>query len=182
MNSISGSLALRGILAIVVGVVSILWPGVTLSAAIVLFAFYAFLDAGLEAARAFSSRTAGPVFGHLLLGVLDAAAAVVAVAWPGLTAGVLVLIIAVWSLVTGFVEIAAAFRTDESAGARALFILGGLVSIALGVVLFSAPGLGAVSLALLFGFFALVYGVSQLVTAAHVRQAGPLSAGTAAAV
>ncbi|MCW2645665.1 MAG: hypothetical protein QOG07_3705 [Pseudonocardiales bacterium] len=171
-GSISGSLALRGVLAVAVGLVSVIWPSVTLTAVVVLFAVYAFIDAGLQTARAFSSASAGPVFGHLLLGLLDLAAGVVALAWPGITALALVLVIAVWAFATGFLEIAAAFGDGETAGLRAYFVLSGLVSIALGVVLSASPDIGAVSLALVFGLFAIVYGVSQLVLAAQARKAG----------
>jgi uncharacterized membrane protein HdeD (DUF308 family) len=97
--------------------------------------------------RAFSSRTAGPVFGHLLLGLVDLAAGVIALAWPGPTALVLVLIVGVWAVIAGLVEIAAAFGAGEAAGTRAMFILGGLVSIAFGVVLCARPGVGAITLA-----------------------------------
>jgi uncharacterized membrane protein HdeD (DUF308 family) len=171
-GSISGSLALRGVLAVAVGLVSVIWPGVTLTAVVVLFAIYAFIDAGIQAARAFSSASAGPVFGHLLFGLLDLAAGVVALAWPGITTIALVLVIAVWAFATGFLEIAAAFGDGESAGLRAYLVLSGLVSIALGVVLSAGPDIGAVTLALVFGLFAIVYGVSQLVLASQTRKAG----------
>src|ERR1700688_2953620 len=81
-KSTSISLILLGILAVIVGIIAIAWPGVTILALVILFAVYAFMDAGLQAARAFSSRTAGPVFGHLLLGLIDLAAGVVALARP----------------------------------------------------------------------------------------------------
>ena len=73
-KSTSTSLILLGILAVIVGIIAIAWPGVTILALVILFAVYAFMDAGLQAARAFSSRSAGPVFGHLLLGLIDLAA------------------------------------------------------------------------------------------------------------
>ena len=74
-KSTSTSLILLGILAVIVGIIAIAWPGVTILALVILFAIYAFMAAGLQAARAFSSRSAGPVFGHLLLGLIDLAAA-----------------------------------------------------------------------------------------------------------
>src|SRR5206468_8922330 len=91
-RSPSTSLILLGILAVIVGIIAIAWPGVTILALVILFAIYAFMAAGLQAARAFSSRNAGPVFGHLLLGLIDLAAGVVALVWPGPTAYVLVII------------------------------------------------------------------------------------------
>jgi uncharacterized membrane protein HdeD (DUF308 family) len=126
-KSLSTSMIVRGVLAIAVGIIALAWPQVTVLALVILFAVYAFMAAGLQAARAFSSRTAGPVIGHLLLGLVDLAAGVIALAWPGPTALVLVLIVGVWAIVAGLVEIAAAFGHGEPAGTRALFILGGLI-------------------------------------------------------
>jgi uncharacterized membrane protein HdeD (DUF308 family) len=171
-KSESTSLILLGVLAIIVGIIALAWPGVTVFALVILFAVYAFIDAGLQAVRAFSSGSAGPVFGHLLLGLLDLAAGVIALAWPGPTALVLVLIVGIWAFVGGFFEIFAGFRSGETAGTRALFILGGLVSVAFGVVLFARPGVGAVTLALLFGLFSLIYGISQITLGTQLRQTG----------
>ena len=67
-------------------------------------------------------------------------------------------------------EIAAAFAEGEPAGTRALFILGGLVSVAFGVVLFAHPGAGAITLALLFGLFNLAYGAWALVQGIELRR------------
>ncbi len=171
-KSLSTPLILRGVLAIVVGIVALAWPNVTVLALVTLFAVYAFIDAGLQALRAFGSGGAGPVFGHLLLGLVDVAAGVVAIAWPGATALVLVLVVAIWAFAGGFLEIFAAFGSGEAAGTRALFILTGLASIAFGAVFASRPDIGAVSLALLFGLFSLVYGISQIVMGAEIRRSG----------
>ena len=169
-KSLSTSLIVRGVLALAVGIIALAWPQVTVLALVILFAVYAFIAAGLQAMRAFSSRTAGPVFGHLLLGLVDLAAGVIALVWPGPTALVLVLIVASWAIVAGGFEIAAAFGHGEPAGTRALFILGGLVSIAFGVVLFAHPGVGAVTLALLFGLFNLIYGGWALAQGIELRR------------
>jgi uncharacterized membrane protein HdeD (DUF308 family) len=171
-KSTSTSLILLGVLAIIVGIIAIAWPGVTILALVILFAVYAFVDAGLQAARAFSSGSAGPVFGHLLLGLIDIAAGVIALVWPGPTALVLVLIVGIWAFIGGFAEIFAGFGSGETAGTLAMFILAGLVSVAFGVVLFARPGVGAVTLALLFGLFSLVYGISQVVMGVELRRTG----------
>ena len=171
-KSTSNSMIATGILAVIVGIIALAWPGVTVLALVILFAVYAFIAAGLQAMRAFSSDTAGPVFGHLLLGLVDIVAGIIALAWPGPTALVLVLIVAIWAFIGGFLEIFAAFESGETAGTRALFIIGGLVSIAFGAVLFAHPGLGAITLALLFGLFSLIYGVSQIVTGFELRRTG----------
>ena len=171
-KSSSTSLILLGILAVVVGVLAIAWPGVTILALVILFAVYAFMDAGLQAGRAFGSRAAGPVVGHLLLGLIDLAAGVFALVWPAPTAFVLVIVVAAWALAGGVAEVFAGFQIGETAGTRALFILSGLVSVAFGVLLFARPGVGAVTLALLFGLYALIYGVSQITVGVQVRHLG----------
>lgn len=165
-------LILLGVLAIIVGILALASPVATVLALVILFAVYAFIAAGLQAARAFSSVTAGPAFGHLLLGLIDVAAAVVAVLWPAPTALVLVLIVAIWAAVAGVTEIFAAFRTGETAGTRAIYVLAGLISVVFGMVLFASPGLGAVTLALLFGIFAIIYGACHIVTGVRLRRAG----------
>jgi uncharacterized membrane protein HdeD (DUF308 family) len=172
LKSTSSSLILLGVLAIIVGIIAIAWPGVTILALVILFAVYAFVDAGLQVARAFSGGSAGPVFGHLLLGLIDIAAGVIALVWPGPTALVLVLIVGIWAFIGGFAEIFAGFGGGETAGILAMFILAGLVSVAFGVVLFARPGVGAVTLALLFGLFSLIYGISQIVMGVELRRTG----------
>ncbi len=168
-KSLSTSFILRGLLALVVGGVSLAWPGVTVLALVVLFAVYAFVASVMQALQAFGSRSAGPVLGHLLLGLVDVAAGVIALAWPVPTALVLVLVVASWAVVTGALEIAAAFRRGEEAGTRAMFILGGVVSAVFGVVLFARPGMGAISLALVFGLFNLILGSWMLVRGIELR-------------
>ena len=169
-KSLSTSLIARGILAVVVGIVALAWPSVTVLALVILFAVYAFIAAGLQAARAFSSRKACPVIGHLLLGLADLVAGAVALAWPGPTALVLVLIVGVWAITAGLVEFSAAFLRGEPAGTRAVLILGGLVTIAFGVVLCARPGVGAITLALLFGLFNLIAGIWMLTQGIELRR------------
>jgi uncharacterized membrane protein HdeD (DUF308 family) len=172
LKSTSTSLILLGVLAVIVGIVAIAWPGVTILALVYLFAVYAFIDAGLQSARAFSSRAAGPVVGRLLLALIDLAAGVVALVWPGPTAFVLVIVVASWALVGGVAEFFAGFGAGETGEMRALFILSGLVSVAFGVLLFARPGVGAVTLALLFGLYSLIYGFSQINAGIQVHRLG----------
>jgi uncharacterized membrane protein HdeD (DUF308 family) len=169
-KSLSTSLIVRGLLALGVGIIALAWPGITILTLVVLFAVSAFMWAGFELVSAFTSRTAGPVVGHLVVGLVDIAAGVVALAWPGPTALVLVLLVASWAIVTGVLEVFAAFGAGEDAGSRATFVIGGLVSVAFGVVLFAHPGIGAISLALLFGLFNLIAGSSMLVRGIELRR------------
>ncbi len=113
LKSLSTSLIVRGLLAVAVGIVALAWPGITVLALVILFAIYAFIAAGMEAVKAFSSERAGPVMGHLLLGLVDVGAGVIALAWPGPTALVLVLLVGAWAMVAGLVEIYAGFEVGD---------------------------------------------------------------------
>ena len=171
-RSLSASLLFRGLLAIAVGIVAIVWPGVTIGAVVFIFAVAVFFDAVGQGVRAFSSERAGPVAGHLLLALLDVAAGVVAIAWPDITASALTIWIGAWAVVTGIGEFALAFAGQETAGERALFGFGGLLSVALGIALFARPHLGALSLAEVFGLFSLAYGIWSLVLAGSAHATG----------
>lgn len=169
LKSASTRLIIIGVLAIIAGIIALAWPQITVLALVILFAIYAFSDAVMQGVWAFSSDGAGPVIGHLLLGLIDIAAGVAAIAWPGPTAYVLVLVVGIWAVLGGIAEFLAGFADGESAGTRALFLLGGLVSIAFGVVLFAKPNVGAVTLALMYGLFCLFYGISQITAGVQLR-------------
>jgi uncharacterized membrane protein HdeD (DUF308 family) len=172
LKSLSTSLIVRGILAVIVGIIALAWPSVTVLALVILFAVYAFMAAGLQAARAFSSRHAGPVFGHLLLGLVDLAAGVIALAWPGPTALVLVLVWASGRSSPAWRRSLPPSVTARPPGPRALFILSGLITVAFGVVLCARPGIGAVTLALLFGLFSPIAAIWMLVQGIELRRTG----------
>jgi uncharacterized membrane protein HdeD (DUF308 family) len=170
LKSLSTSLIWRGVLGVAVGIAALAWPGVTVYALVILFAVLAFTSAGQEAVRAFNSSKGGSVAGHLLLGLIDMAAGAAAIAWPAPTALVLVLIVGSWAIAGGLFELYTAFRRGELAGTRAMYLLGGLASIAFGVVLFARPAIGAVTLAIVFGLFNVIYGTWQVTLGADLRQ------------
>jgi uncharacterized membrane protein HdeD (DUF308 family) len=168
-KTLAASLLWRGILAVVIGLVSIIWPGITIGAFVILFAVYCILLAVIDAARGFGSHRAGSVVWYLLLAVLSLLAGVIAFFLPGVTALVLTLWVAAWAVITGIVEVAMAFLRGETAGERALWAVTGLISLVFGIVIAIHPGNGAVALATVFGFFALIYGISDIVMSFQVR-------------
>jgi uncharacterized membrane protein HdeD (DUF308 family) len=171
--SLRTSLTIRGLLAVAIGVISVAWPNITIGAFVILFAVYAFTIAVTDAMRGFSSDGAGSVFGYLFLSLIAVAAGVTTLAWPGITALALAIFVGVWAVVAGVFEIGLTFRSGEGAGERAMWLLGGIVSIALGLVLFIRPDIGAASLAIVFGLYSVAFGISALVLSAQTK--GPAS-------
>ena len=165
----SRSLLWRGLLGIAIGIIAIAWPGVTVGAVVFIFAVLVFADALIQLFRAFETDDGWQIVGHILLGLIDITAGVVALAWPGITAEVLTIWIGIWAIVIGGGEFGMAFAGEGTAGNRFLLGLTGVLSVALGAVLLAHPDEGAVALAEVFGLFSLAYGIASLVLSFQVR-------------
>jgi uncharacterized membrane protein HdeD (DUF308 family) len=76
---------------------------------------------------------------------------------------------------TGIIEMVLSFWQGETAGERAMWAIGGLVSIALGMVLVLRPDIGALSLATVFGLFSIITGVPALILSAQARRMGTIA-------
>jgi len=105
----------------------------------------------------------------LLEGVVGIAAGVVAFVWPGLTAIVLLYVIAAWAIITGVLEIAAAARLHNRIRGEWWLVLGGILSVVAGVWMMRAPGSGALAVVLLIGAYVLLFGILQVVLAFRLR-------------
>ena len=153
------SLVLRGVLAIIAGLFTFAWPGITLFALVMLFGAYALIDGVLSLAGVFRASRANERWGALLIeGIIGIAAAVITIAWPGITALGLVLVIAAWAVVTGAFEIVAAIRLRKHIAHEWLLGLSGVVSIIFGALMAAAPVAGALAIALWFGAYAIIFG------------------------
>jgi uncharacterized membrane protein HdeD (DUF308 family) len=154
------SLVIRGLLAIIIGIVTFFWPGITLFALVFLFAGYALVDGVVNLVGAVHAIANHERWGALLFeGVIGISAAVITVLWPGITTLSLVLVIAAWAIVTGIAEIVAAVRLRRHISGEWLLLLGGIASIVFGVLVAMVPAVGALVIALWFGAYAVVFGV-----------------------
>jgi len=154
------SLVLRGLLGIAIGIVTFISPGITLTAIVLLFGAYAFVDGVLSVIGAVRSGRARARWGALLLeGIVGIAAGVIALLSPALTATVLVLVIAAWALVTGVLEVVGAIRLRKEIRGEWLLALFGVMSILFGLLIASVPLIGALVIATWVGIYAFVSGV-----------------------
>ena len=135
----SRSLLWRGLLGIAIGIIAIAWPGVTVGAVVLIFAVLVFSDSLIQLFRGVDSEGGWQIVGHILLGLIDIAAGVVALVWPGITAEVLTIWIGIWAIVIGGGEFGMAFAVEGTAGNRFLLGLTGVLSVALGAVLLAIP-------------------------------------------
>jgi uncharacterized membrane protein HdeD (DUF308 family) len=164
-------LAIRGIAAIVFGVLTFIRPGSSLVALVILFGAYALVDGAFNLGFAFRLARGVPRWGSLIVGgVASIVAGVLTFIWPAITALVLVSIIAAWAVVTGVTTIVAAVRLRKQIRGEWLMILSGILSVALGVLLFVYPGPGALALVIWIGAYAIVFGALNLFLAYRVRR------------
>ena len=152
-------LVVRGVAAILFGVLAVVVPGSSLFALVTLWAAYAVADGALALKLAARRDRAGRSWGWLLFeGVVGTVTGVGALLWPGITALALLLVIAAWAVSTGIAKIAAAIWLRRQIGGEWLLAAGGGLSVAFGALLLLSPGPGALALAWLIGAHAIVLG------------------------
>jgi uncharacterized membrane protein HdeD (DUF308 family) len=165
------ALVLRGLAAILFGVLAFAWPGITLFVLVLFFGAYMLVD-GIFAIVA-AVRAAGEEDRWWLLlvqGILGVLAGLVAIFWPGLTALALLYFIAAWAIVTGIMEIVAAVRLRQEIEGEWALGLSGLLSVIFGVLLVVLPApAGLLSLVWLIGAYAVATGVLLVILAFRVR-------------
>ena len=163
-------LLLNGVCAIGFGVLAIAWPGLTLIFLVTLYGVYCIID-GVTALMAARARNeAGKPWGWMVfVGIASIAAGVAAFVWPGLTALVLLTLIAAWAIVRGVFEIVAAIELRKRIDNEWMLILAGTISVLFGAALLVWPGAGALALVVWIAAFAIVHGVLLTMLAFKVR-------------
>jgi uncharacterized membrane protein HdeD (DUF308 family) len=164
-------LALRGVAAILFGVIAFIWPGMTLIGLTFLFGVYALVNGVLAFWAAYNAPKGYARFGGLIFeGVLSVAAGVLAFIWPGLTALSLQFIIGIWAIINGVVEIAAAIRLRKVIANEWWLVLAGIVSVLFGLLILARPGAGALALVWWIGTFAIVFGALLIALSFRMRR------------
>jgi uncharacterized membrane protein HdeD (DUF308 family) len=160
---------LRGLAAIIFGILAFIWPGITLAVLILFFGAYAIVDGVLALYAAIRSGGKN-IWPPLIEGVLGIAAGLIAFLWPDITAIALLIVIAVWAILTGLMEVFAAIRLRRVITNEWALIVAGALSVVFGILLLLQPGAGILALVWLIGLYAVIFGISLLVLAWRLRQ------------
>jgi uncharacterized membrane protein HdeD (DUF308 family) len=159
------ALGLNGLLSIALGVVILVWPGISLFALTIVFGAYALASGVVGLFYAFTAEADGERGWLILSGLLGIAVGIVVLVWPSISALALLYVIGAYAVALGIIAVVGAFWLPIDGGDTALMILSGLVSILFGIVIFARPGDGALVTLALIAAFALVAGITELVVA-----------------
>lgn len=161
------TLALRGVVAIAFGILALIVPTVAFTSLVILFGAYAIVDGAL--ALVLASRHVQPRGALIAHGLVSIAAGVITLGWPRITGLVLLIVIAVWAIVAGLLEIGWAVQMRKRLEGEWLLALEGVLSIVFGVLLILSPLVGAIVLGLWIGAWALLLGGMEISTALRLR-------------
>ena len=163
------AVALRGVIAIVFGLIALFLPGATMLSLVLFFSAYMLVDGVFTIISGVRAARRGERWGLLVFeGILNILTGIIAFLWPGITVLAFVLLMAGWAILTGALELAAAYRLKIDHG-RWWLVLGGILSVLFGVLLIVTPIIGAVVLTWWLGAYALIFGISLLVLAFRLR-------------
>lgn len=174
-------LVLRGVFAIIFGVLAFLFPGTAGEALVIFFGAYALVDGIFNIIAAFSSMSSNRDWWVMLLeGVVGVIAGILTFIWPGGAALVLLTFIAVWAIMTGIFEIITAFRLRHEIDNEVLMGLAGLASIIFGVLLVVFPVSGALAIVWMIAAYAIIFGVILIALGLRLRNYTPTGRSTTA--
>jgi uncharacterized membrane protein HdeD (DUF308 family) len=164
------TLAVRGVVGILFGILTLIWPGITLAVLVILFGAYALVDGIFAIGAAISDRVGSSQWWALILeGMVGILIGLLTFAWPGITALVLLYLIGAWAIITGVLEIVAAIRLRNHIANEWSLGLAGVLSVLFGILMFVWPGATALALVWLIGLYALFFGVLLLALAFRLR-------------
>jgi uncharacterized membrane protein HdeD (DUF308 family) len=168
-----GWVVLRGIAAIVFRVLTFFQPGITLAALVLMFGAYSLADGVFMIVWAIANRHGEPAWVPLVIGgLLGIAAGIATFFFPAITTVALVMIMAAWAIAIGVTSIVAAIRLRKEIKGEWRLVLSGLLSVALGLVLVAAPGVGALAMVLWIGGYAVASGILQITLGFRLRSWG----------
>ncbi|MDX6744285.1 HdeD family acid-resistance protein [Actinocorallia sp. A-T 12471] len=160
---------LRGVIAVLFGVIAWVWPGITVLALAILFGAYALVD-GITALYYAIKGVPGQSRGWLAFtGVLGVLAGLIALFWPAITAFVLLIVIACWAIVTGVFEIIAGVWLRRQIDGEWWYIVGGVLSVVFGLLLLIWPGAGGLALIWIIGLFSILVGLALIFASFRLR-------------
>ena len=159
------SLAIRGVCALAFGILSLIWPALSLTTLVLIWGVYALIDGVLALIAGFRAK----IWSLAFIGLVGVLAGIGAFVYPGMTALVLLYFIAAWAIVTGILAIYIAIHLRKELTGEWVLALAGVLSAMFGVLLITRPGAGAMAVVLLIASYAIAFGILMLMLAFKLK-------------
>jgi len=161
---------LRGVVAIIFGIMAFVYPGLTVAVLVLLFGAWVLVDGIFRVIGAIGHRSSDPDWGwQIVIGILGIIIGFLTFHAPAVTALALIIYIAAWALMIGATEIALAIKLRREIQGEWVLILMGLLSIVFAIMLLWNPLPGALALVWLIGSYAIVFGVLGIIFGFRLR-------------
>jgi uncharacterized membrane protein HdeD (DUF308 family) len=164
---------LRGVAAIIFGILAFVWPGITLLTLVLFWGAFALVDGVLAIIAAVKGGNPMPRWWLAIVGIAGIAAGALTFLMPGLTALVLVTFIAVWAIVLGVMEVYGAIKLRKEIEGEWFLILNGVLAVIFGILLLWRPGIGALTLVWIIGAYAIILGVIYIAFGLKLKKHAP---------
>jgi uncharacterized membrane protein HdeD (DUF308 family) len=166
---------IRGIAAIVFGIIAFVYPGITIATLVLLFGAWVLIDGIFRVIGAIGHRASDPDWGwHIVIGIIGIIVGFLTFHAPQITALALIIYIAAWALMIGATEIAFAIRVRREIKGEWFLILMGLASIVFAILLLWNPIAGAAAVIWLIAWYAVVLGILAIFFGFRLKTLKPL--------
>ncbi|HEX7230511.1 MAG TPA: HdeD family acid-resistance protein [Candidatus Binatia bacterium] len=169
-------LLLRGIVAVLFGILAFAWPGITLVTLVIFYGAYALIDGIVALAAAIGGGAMTPRWWLAIVGIAGIAAGLITFFWPGITALVLITLIGAWMLAHGVLEIIGAIKLRHEIDNEWLLIISGAVSVVVGLFVLAQPGAGALAFVWLIAAYAIAFGLLMIGLSLRLKKHLPATA------
>lgn len=163
---------IRGVLGILFGLIALFAPIATALVLAIVIGIYAIVDGVFDIVEAIRHRGSSSMVFRIVLGVVSILFGIVVLVWPGMSLGILVIMVGIWAIIIGVLQIV------SSVGHRAVpnsgwvwGIVGGALAILFGVLVLVWPGTGLVTIIWIIGIWAIVWGIVLIVLGVQLRKA-----------
>ena len=162
---------LRGILALVFGIVALFFPASAFMSLVLVFGAFALVDGVFAIISAFTANAKSENWWWIIVeGAFGILIGVLTIIQPAAMGEAWLVLIAVWALVTGILEIITAIRIRKEIEGELWLILGGLASVAFGVLVLVYPAYGPFAVGVILGAYAILFGIMFIGLALRLRK------------
>jgi uncharacterized membrane protein HdeD (DUF308 family) len=163
---------IRGVLAIIFGLIALFSPIATALALAIVIGAYAIVNGVFDIIEAIRHRGSSSMVLRIVLGAVSILFGTLVLLWPGISLAILVIMVGIWAIIIGILQIMSSVRHRAIPNSGWVWgIIGGALSILFGILVLIWPGTGVVSIIWIIGIWAIVWGITLIVLGVQLRKA-----------